>query len=87
MKRDSLDLLPGFANNSVERSYPLLDILLKLTTLKSFSLLTSMLSLFQFRFHLFVWSVFAPKFLYEVSHFLILTIFTTSAYLFTKFSR
>uniref|UniRef100_A0A915EE77 GPI ethanolamine phosphate transferase 2 C-terminal domain-containing protein n=1 Tax=Ditylenchus dipsaci TaxID=166011 RepID=A0A915EE77_9BILA len=39
-----------------------------LLLLRSYILLTCLISLFMFRHHLFVWSVFAPKLLYEIVH-------------------
>lgn len=44
-----------------------------------------LLSLYIQRYHLFVWSVFAPKFLYEFSHLVILTVVNILIYVYDKF--
>ncbi|CAG9531480.1 unnamed protein product, partial [Cercopithifilaria johnstoni] len=44
-----------------------------------------LLSLYIQRYHLFVWSVFAPKFLYELSHFIVFTAVNILIYVYDKF--
>ena len=39
-----------------------------LLALRLYTLLTYLLAMYTFRYHLFVWTVFSPKFLYEVCH-------------------
>lgn len=44
-----------------------------------------LLSLYTQRHHLFIWSVFAPKFLYEFSHLIVLTVVNILIYIYDKF--
>ncbi|VDK30897.1 unnamed protein product [Gongylonema pulchrum] len=44
------------------------------------SMSACLLSIFIQRYHLFVWSVFAPKFLYELAHLLVLTVVALTVY-------
>ncbi|VDO30522.1 unnamed protein product [Brugia timori] len=44
-----------------------------------------LLSLYIQRYHLFVWSVFAPKFAYEFSHLVLLTVVNILVYIYDKF--
>ncbi|CAJ0581599.1 unnamed protein product, partial [Mesorhabditis spiculigera] len=64
-------LLVGFSGGSSVGHWPLLPSLLFTRTT---SLTGSLISLLVFRQHLFVWSVFAPKILYECTHFMVFVV-------------
>ena len=54
-----------FAHLKPEAIWPQIHLLL---TLRLYTMFTYILVMHTFRYHLFVWTVFAPKFLYEVCH-------------------
>ena len=60
-----------FAHLKSDAIWPQIHLLL---ALRLYTLLTYLVTMHVFRYHLFVWSVFAPKFLYEVCHYINLAI-------------
>ncbi|GMT16176.1 hypothetical protein PFISCL1PPCAC_7473, partial [Pristionchus fissidentatus] len=70
-------LVLGGYLSEISTSDPVNSLCIEWILRRAVSLLGCQLSLFIFRYHLFVWSVFAPRFLFETTHLAVTVVITT----------
>uniref|UniRef100_A0AAF5PX74 GPI ethanolamine phosphate transferase 2 C-terminal domain-containing protein n=1 Tax=Wuchereria bancrofti TaxID=6293 RepID=A0AAF5PX74_WUCBA len=70
---------------SISLSHKRNSLLCWISSVLQLNMSLCLLSLYIQRYHLFVWSVFAPKFVYEFSHLVLLTVVNILIYIYDKF--